>query len=340
MARNTTYPYWACQIAGWGGYSALGLTIATLTTGWHAGAAIGFALFFLYSIALTHWMRGVIRRRNWLAEPPKRGYPRIFGTAIAVGLLLASLVIGLSRLLAGQDVFNAAAMISTAGGLVFACWLWAGIYVGITRNRRSELREVELELTLGQAELRALQAQINPHFLFNSLNAIRGMIGEDPGRAQTMITLLAGLLRRALRATDAQTAPLGEEMDAVADYLELERTRFEERLRVTLDVEPAASGCAVPVMLLQTLVENAVRHGISNLPAGGTVRVRCGTELETVVVKVENTGILHSPDPHSTHTGLANARRRLRLIYGERASLSLSGGDNLVTATLIVPRIV
>lgn len=340
MGGKTTYSYWACQIAGWGGYSALGLTIATLTTGWHAGTTIGFALFFFYSIALTHWMRGLIRRRGWLAAPPSWGFPRIFAVAILIGLLLASLVIGLSRLFAGPDAFNVAAITSTAGGLALACCLWAGIYISITRNRHAQMREVELKFTLGQAELRALQAQVNPHFLFNSLNAIRGMISEDPSRAQHMVTMLANLLRRALQATDAQMALLGEEMDAVADYLELERTRFEERLKIAIEIEPAASGCAVPAMLVQTLVENAVRHGISNLAAGGTVRVRCGTELESVIVRVENTGSLRSPDPGGAHRGLANARERLRLIYGERASLSLSGAENLVTATLVVPRTV
>jgi hypothetical protein len=339
MRGKTNWLYWGCQIAGWGGYSVVGLIIATLTTGWHAGTGIGFALFFVYSIGATHWMRGLIRRRGWLALPPLRGFPRIFSTAMGVGLLLAALVVGLSRLLAGPTSFNAPAIAGTTGGLAFACCGWAGIYVGITRNRRAQLREIELKLTLRQAELRALQAQVNPHFLFNSLNTIRGMISEDAPRAQHMITLLAGLLRRSLQATDAQTVPLSEEMGAVADYLELERTRFEERLRVSLDIEPAASDCAVPVMLVQTLVENAMRHGISRLPAGGAVHVRCGAEFETVVVKVENTGSLRPPDPASIHTGLANARERLRLIYGERASLNLSDQDNLVTATVVLPRI-
>src|SRR6185312_3782318 len=93
MRGKTNWLYWGCQIAGWGVYSVVGLTIATLTTGWHAGTAIGFALFFVYSIACTHWMRGFIRRRGWLALPPIRGFPRIFSTAIAVGFLLAALVV-------------------------------------------------------------------------------------------------------------------------------------------------------------------------------------------------------------------------------------------------------
>ena len=98
---KVNFPYWACQGVGWGGYSALGFTIVTLAGRWHAGAAIGFGLFFLYSIALTHSFRGLIRRRGWLDLPASRGFPRIFGAAICVGLLLALLVIGLSHLLTG-----------------------------------------------------------------------------------------------------------------------------------------------------------------------------------------------------------------------------------------------
>jgi hypothetical protein len=336
--QRPNYSYWACQIAGWGGYSVLGLTIATLATGWHAATVVGFALFFLYSITLTHGFRGLIRRRGWVDLPALRGFPRIFATAACVGLILAALVTGLSRVLAGPNAFDTTAIVSTAGGLAFACCMWAGIYVGIARNRKAQMREVEMEVTLGQAELRALHAQINPHFLFNSLNTIRGMIAEDPARAQHMVTSLAALFRRSLQVSASQMVPLADEMEAVADYLELERTRFEERLRVSVDIDPAVRHCAVPVMLVQTLAENAVKHGISQLPSGGAIGIRGIMRGDNaVVVTVENTGTLRPPDPAETHTGLANARERLRLCYGGRASLELKSQNNLVTATVVLP---
>ena len=159
------------------------------------------------------------------------------------------------------------------------------------------------------------------------------MISEDPARAQHMITNLAGLLRRSLQATSVQMAPLKEEMEAVVDYLELERTRFEERLQVSLDIGPAARGCPVPVMLVQTLVENAVKHGIWQFPAGGFIHVYGILESESLIVKVENTGSIRPPDVNGSRTGLANARERLRLFYGDHSSLDLSDGNNTVTAT-------
>ena len=341
MSTRTNYAYWVCQIAGGGGYSAIAFLVATHFAGWHSSIAIGFGLFFLYSIVLTHLLRGQIRRRGWLLLPATRGLPRIFGGALGTGLVETVLVIVIARVLTGERAFDTIATASTAGGVTFVVCTWAACYVGIGWNRRcrqAELREVQFQLTLRQAELRALQAQVNPHFLFNCLNTIRGMVTENPERAQHMITSLASLFRRSLQAPGAQMVSLEEEMDAVADYLNLEATRFEERLHVSLEVDEEARRCPVPAMLVQGLVENALKHGISRLPAGGTVRVQGAREGESLVVRVENTGTIREPDPNVRHTGLENARERLRLFYGDRATLELSGRDGTVTATVVLPR--
>ncbi len=341
MNVNTNHLYWACQIIGWGGYSTVVFAVISFYSGWHGSTAIGFALFFLYSVALTHLLRGQILRRDWLMIPAAQGLPRIFGGAIGVGLVQAALVVALARVFAGPGAFDTAATAYTASGITFVTCMWAAFYVGISwyrRYRQAELREVQLQLTRRQAELRALQAQINPHFLFNSLNTIRGMVTEDPGRAQHMITSLASLFRRSLHSSSAQMVPLAEEMEAVADYLALEATRFEERLQVSLEVGEEAGKCAVPAMLVQTLVENAVKHGISSLPGGGTVRVLGIKDRECLVLKVENTGRVIEPDPHRAHTGLDNARERLRLFCGDRATLELADGGGTVTATVVIPQ--
>jgi signal transduction histidine kinase len=341
MRIRTNYLYWACQIIGWGGYSAIVFIVTSIYIGWHGDIAAGFGLFFLYSVALTHLLRDQIRRRDWLMLPAARGLPRIFGSAIGVGLVQTTLVVTIARVLSGESAFDTTATASTAGGVTFATCTWAAFYVGISWNRRyrlAQFREVQVQLTLRQAELRALQAQVNPHFLFNCLNTIRGMVTEDPERAQHMITSLASLFRRSLQSSNVQMVPLAEEMDAVADYLALEATRFEERLHVSLEVDQEARKCAIPAMLVQTLVENAVKHGISQLPGGGAIRVWGITERESLVVKVENTGSISEPDPKVTHTGLDNARERLRLFYGERATLELSDRDGTVTATVVLPQ--
>ena len=338
---STRTVYWLCQILGWGAYAVGGFLIATYYEGFQASIAIGFALFFCYSILFTHLLRALILRRQWLELPARQGMRRIFSSAALAGLIQGALVIGVGSVLGGKGAFDSGAMAATAGGLVGVNSMWTALYVGAHWSRRvreAQLKEVQFQLTLRQAELRALQAQVNPHFLFNCLNTIRGMISEDPQRAQKMITTLANLFRRALQSGEAQMIPLAEEMEAVSDYLELESTRFEERLSVSLEVEEQVRACPVPAMLMQELVENAVKHGIARLPGGGTVRVSGNKEGGALVLRVENTGRISAPDPNGTHTGLKNARERLRLFYGEKATLDLAGVNGTVTATVVIPQ--
>lgn len=190
-----------------------------------------------------------------------------------------------------------------------------------------------------EAELRALKAQINPHFLFNCLNTIRGMIVESPAKAQEMVTRLANILRYNLRGDRAPTVPLSEEIEVVSDYLSLEAARFEDRLRVTMDIGAGAAAVPVPPMLLQTLVENALKHGIAHLPEGGEVRIEASLERDSLALRVVNSGDLAEPAPNGTRIGLKNARERLRLLYGDRATLELQAADHRVIATVRIPRL-
>jgi LytS/YehU family sensor histidine kinase len=149
---------------------------------------------------------------------------------------------------------------------------WIGIYCGFKARELSKQKQVRLELALREAELRALEAQINPHFLFNCLNSIRALVIEDPPKAQDMITRFATLLRYNLNHESRHTVPLSAEAEVVADYLALEKVRFEDRLRLQIAIDPAVASLPVPPMILQTLVENALKHGIARLPQGANFR--------------------------------------------------------------------
>ena len=137
----------------------------------------------------------------------------------------------------------------------------------LARRRRDTLERQALELSLvaRDAQLRALRAQVNPHFLFNSLNSLRGLITEDPARAAAMVTGFAGLMRYSLDSDSRETVTLAEEMEAVDDYLGLERVRFEDRLLVERAIAPEALEVRIPPMMVETLVENAIKHGIANI---------------------------------------------------------------------------
>ena len=187
--------------------------------------------------------------------------------------------------------------------------------------------------------MRALEAQLNPHFLFNCLNSVRALVIENPVQAQEMITRLANILRYTLHRNLNHTVTLATEMEMASDYLALESIRFEDRLRVRFAVEPDATTVLVPAMLLQTLVENALKHGIAPLLAGGDLLIGARIEGERLVLEVENTGQLSDGKTDGTQFGLRNIRERLSILYGDNASLALNNRDgHHVAATVLIPR--
>jgi two-component system LytT family sensor kinase len=326
--------YWMCQILGWGSYTAIGVTIALREGGPLASVLIGFAAFFCYSIGLTHLLRREIRRRQWLSLPFRQSIPRLIGASIATGLAISALVVIINIAIERNLDWGRQAAFAVASSVTTFTIGWTILYVAIT-STRNLLRG---QLALRQAELRALENQVNPHFLFNCLNTLRGMIAENPDQARDMVTRLANILRYNLRQDRTPTIPLSEELEVVSDYLALESIRFEDRLRVHFEIDPGAARVPVPSMLLQTLVENALKHGLARLPEGGDLRIHASADSNTLSLRVENTGSLATPDSGSTGVGLKNARDRLRLLYGDRATLTLENGANRVIAAVRIPR--
>ena len=207
--------------------------------------------------------------------------------------------------------------------------VWAVLYLTITtlRDQRSAaLRQSELTRALQFSELRLLKSQLNPHFLFNSLNSVRALIADDPAAAQKAVTQLARTLRYTLTAGREELVTLARELEIVEDYLALESLRFGERLRIERDLAPEAMNVRVPVMLLQTVVENAIKHGIAELPAGGSLRIAAARRADSLHIDVENTRpekTARAFRREGEGVGLDNAAERLRLLFGAKASLAL-----------------
>ena len=337
---KTRTAYWTCQVAGWGAYSAIGALTAAHQVGWRLSVVAGYLLFFLYSIAMTDLFRREIRRRQWLAGSWWT-YDRVFGAAFLVAAVQTVLVFFINWLFDGADsVFlHPAAALSACMGITITTVFWTIFYIALTGPRRYQEKEVRLQLALREAELRALEAQVNPHFLFNCLNSIRGLVVENPAVAQDMITRLANILRYNLHRDLMHTVPLESEVEVVSDYLALESIRFEDRLRVQFVIDPEAGKVPIPPMFLQTLVENALKHGIAKLPAGGDLLIRANLAPYWLVVEVENPGQLAEAGPEATQLGLANVRERLRILYGNDASLQLENRDGRVAATVLIPRV-
>jgi len=204
------------------------------------------------------------------------------------------------------------------------------------RYREREVQAAELERLLAEARLHALQLQIRPHFLFNTLNSISALVRTgDAAKAATMINRLSELLRYALERSEDQCVPLDDEIGVLRGYFEIQAVRFEDRLSWDIDVEPAASRGAVPVLLLQPLAENAVMHGIARSQAAGAIRVRARRAGEALEIEMFNTGRLLADDGEGI--GLANTRARLKQLHGAAASLALEPLDGGVVARVTLP---
>jgi len=208
--------------------------------------------------------------------------------------------------------------------------------LSLRRANRLEAERLRLELHAKDVELRALQAQVNPHFFFNSLNSVRALIYEDPDSAAQAVDQLAALMRYALQAGHAHTVPLAAELEAVHCYLAIEKIRFEERLRVRLEIAPGLERVMIPPMALQTLVENAVKYGVETQPAGSDIHIRACRGAQGAVIEIANTGAIRD-GAGTTQVGLVNTRKRLALSVGAAASLQLSEQGGWVRATLCLP---
>jgi len=220
-------------------------------------------------------------------------------------------------------------------------------YEHFMRSREQEAQARALRGELAQAQLQALRMQVNPHFLFNTLNAIAVLVrGQKTEKAARTLRLLSDLLRATLKGADVQMVPLREEIDLLERYLEIEQTRFGDRLRVEIDVEPAVSETPVPYLIMQPLAENAVRHGIAPHAKAGVVRVSAaaaGPNNERLELTVADSGPgFPTLDPDALtdddSVGLSNTRRRLETLYGEQHTFELGiAAEGGARVTLLLP---
>jgi len=211
------------------------------------------------------------------------------------------------------------------------------LYLAFEASRAAERRVLRTEVTAREAELRALRAQLNPHFLFNSLNSINALVGSDPEGARRMCEGLGDFLRRTLALGARDSVTLGEELALVERYLGIEQVRFGERLRVERAVDPDAAVCRVPPLLLQPLVENAIKHGIADMVDGGAIRIEARREGELLRVVVENPVDADAPSRTGEGVGLENVRRRLEVFGAREAQLHSARKGDRFRVTLMLP---
>ncbi len=343
-ARSRMVLYWVTQVVAWSGYMLL-LGLPTLLEGGQTARFAWVTLaMVLIGIAASHALRTCFKDLRWLDLPLGALVLRMVLGAVALGVLA-----GVLQAAVHDAVFPEADDLIAGGGRrlaeVLLSWVvqlfvWSVAYVAyhyIVRSRLEMMRALRLEAANREGQLANLRSQLNPHFMFNALNSIRALIGEDPERAKRSITLLSSLLRNAMSTVKRRTVPLGEEVDTVRTYLLLESMRFEERLRVHYHIDPSMERSPVPPMMLQTLVENAVRHGIARSKQGGDVFVEAEPTEGGMRLSVRNTGHYEERSTRGHGIGLRNTRERLYHLYAGKATLTVRNEAGLVVCELFLP---
>src|SRR5690606_36171665 len=201
-------------------------------------------------------------------------------------------------------------------------------------------KSLKYEASMIEIELNNLKSQLNPHFIFNALNSIRALVDENPGKSKQAINQLSNILRNSLASDKKGLTKFDDELKIVKDYLGLEHIRFEERLRTEFDIDPNSHRFYVPPLMIQTLVENGIKHGISKLTAGGLIQMTTHVEKDCLRIRIRNSGRLVNGERKSPlGLGIKNTVQRLKLIYGEEASFRIvNENDNFVLTEVIIPQ--
>ncbi|HEY6291549.1 MAG TPA: histidine kinase [Terriglobia bacterium] len=313
--------------------------------GWTQASVVVAPLCLLYAfICLSSWY--VCR----LTPLRLRAVESVLTTHLAAGVVAATLWIIIARgvALAFSDLIPWAGsreQLARATGALFGlgvlCYLLTVamhyVLLALEASRQAEQRASQAQILAREAELRALKAQVNPHFLYNSLHSISALTTLDPAKAREMCVLLGDFLRRTLGLGEKSMIPLAEEIALVDCYLRVEKVRFGSRLEMQEQIDPEASEAAVPPLLLQPVVENAVVHGISNLPEGGWIRLVTRKRPDEVEILVENKFDTEAPSARRNGVGLVNVRRRLEACYRNRARIQADRDGDCFRVSIILP---
>jgi two-component system, LytTR family, sensor kinase len=344
MTRNSSKYYWLCQIGGWGSLAlVLVLNSSTMEQNITDKQIAIMCITVLTGIFVTHIFREVIRRSGWAFLTVEKALPKFL-----IGIVLTCIVIALIRIsivdwlkLATHkrtDYLPRLLTVTADTGLMIIPWtLIYYFYHYIQISSKQQVDTLKLEALVKELELKTIKAHINPHFIFNALNSIRALIDENPARARTAITELSNILRSSMQAEKLETVTFEKELNIVKDYLALEHIRFEDRLQVEYEIDEDTLDQPIPPMMLQTLVENAIKHGISRQVDGGKVKIVSDFREDYHELVIMNTGVLNG-SRDSDGFGLASTKNRLQLLFGQKANFDIrEAGDNTVLARVLIP---
>lgn len=344
-SKNGLPSFWKIQITGWLVYLvAIYITFLTVVPPENY-----ISLFYVKAFrAFTGFCLTCILRQIYLRFAANFSIQSIvllvLGCAVIFGCVWAGIEVGYYLLTSPNFNFAANAVRVPSYALDYAMTLtgWSALYFGIKNWQRWQAERdntLEAVALANQAQLEMLRYQLNPHFLFNALNSIRASVDEDSARAKQMITQLSEFLRYSLLHESAKKIPLRDEIEAVKNYLAIEKIRFEDKLTVEFDVESAAEDFKVPCFLLNPLVENAVKHGLQTSPKPLKIKISARLDANKLLLEISNTGNLkNGSSRNGGGIGLKNVRERLDKLFGENGKFELHQENGLVKARIEIAK--
>lgn len=334
--------YWSLQIGGWLLYAVVQIVANIIATG---TALPGRIYFFLYEalifLLVTHLFRIFFNPSRWLKIKLFALLVRVMITVFVLGVVVYFLRMPVSLLLGMFDwdvAFNIGRIWGLSSVYAVIIFLWMVLYFTIHYFDQYN-KSLKYEASMVQIELNNLKSQLNPHFIFNALNSIRALVDENPVKSKQAINQLSNILRSSLASDKKGLTKFDDELKVVKDYLGLETIRFEERLKVEFDIHPDSHDFYLPPLMMQTLVENGIKHGVSKLTKGGMIQVKTTVDNSYLKIQIRNSGQVKTVNPNHEGLGIKNTIQRLKLIYGDEATFRLlNEKDNFVLTEILIPQ--
>ena len=339
---NKTSVYWICQVFGWFAFVFINAVFIGISNEASLKGYLSLVLLFVLGVGFSHLYRNLIIRFKWLSVKTIALIPRFLLSAILLGVITYTIGIIFNSIISLEKIHFTKSDIIGMLNLSFIYLVWSLIYflVNFIENyRKEEIKNLRYEASMNEIELNNLKSQLNPHFMFNAMNSIRALIDENPEKAKQALTQFSNILRNALQMGKTKLVSFAQEIQLVKDYLDVESIRYEERLHVTYSIDETSNEFKVPPMMLQTLVENAIKHGISKYSKGGFIHLKSIKENGNLRIEITNTGVLEKNNSSSSSGyGINNTEQRLHLIFGDTAKFSIEQtGENEVKCVLIIP---
>lgn len=344
MSKRTIY--WICQVGGWLFFVLFNILLSRLSNEFDINVAKNMAVLFVFGIIVSHLYRNVIVRMGWLKINILQLFPRVviavafFATIMEMGQFSVDWLIGI----ADNQRYRLDSVLYNGFQLAILLFFWSVIYFlvhYIENYKKAEIENFKWQASINEIELNKLKSQLNPHFMFNAMNSIRALVDENPVKSKDAITQLSNILRNTLQMGKNKVIPFDEEMKIVNDYLALEAIRYEERLKASVEVDPGSSAFSVPPLMIQTLTENGIKHGISKLTQGGILNIHTKVKEQRLYISIRNSGQIKNKSESETESGfgIKNTLQRLQLLYGKEAAMSIRNeNEDTVLTELVIPK--